>query len=58
VGLVWVWIYIVLLVRCAANLDSNDPDKLNPARGPYGSPPWWSFDTRWARADGAAPDLG
>lgn len=57
-GLFHLVIYGMILVRCVANLDSADPDELDPARGPYGSPPWWSFDTRWARSPSSEEQAG
>jgi hypothetical protein len=41
-----VLVYGVLFSRCLKNQDSRDPERLDPARGPYGTPPWWSTDAR------------
>ena len=48
---IMLWIYYRLLRRCIANLDSDDPDQLDPDRGAYGSPPWWTYDRDWALSE-------
>ena len=48
-----------LFFGCRANQEGLDPDDLDPDRGPYGAPPYWTFDRWWVpREEEDAPEAG